>query len=132
MPPLSPRESTDTTSQLMSSFQLLTLDTVSPSHNSQSNHQIINSHHVTILLKIFQCFHIPVKIKSILFMVTYISIMICPLLTSPGSQSFLPFSNKPEVLVSARASSCVLLSLSQSFISLMSLFTCSLDTKAFH
>lgn len=130
-----------TTSQLMSPFQFLTLDTVSPSHNSQSNHLIINSHHVTLLLKIFQWFHIPVKIKFILFMVTYISIMICPLLTSlmfillpsfPGTQSFLPFSNKLEVLVSARASSCALLSLSRSFTSLMSLFTCSLDTEVFH
>lgn len=72
MPPLSTREFTDTISQLMSPFQLLTLDTVSPSRNSQSNHRIFNTYQVTILLKIFQCFHIPVKIKFILFTVTYL------------------------------------------------------------
>lgn len=46
---------------------------------SQSYHYFIIFSHVTILVKISQCFQIKIKIKSILFMLTYISNIIIPL-----------------------------------------------------
>ena len=51
---------------------------LAPEHK-QSYHYFIIFSHVTILVKISQCFQIKIKIKSILFMLTYISNIIIPL-----------------------------------------------------
>lgn len=136
--------SSDTAAQLMSLFQLLTLVTLSPSLNNQSNHWIINFSHVTILLKYLPMLSQSSLNKSILFMVTYISNMIFPLPTSlmlllPGWPHFQAPSvsccscNKQEVLFPAdHVPACCYLCWYDPFIPWMPSYTRSLHREALH
>lgn len=126
-PPSSFTWSNDTASQLT----LSTVAMVSPVLDDRRNHCFIKFYHVTILLKNFQCFHIPVKVKSILFMLNYISNMIypCPLwlyraaliFRYPVFLTIFPTGKKP--LISIRVTSHVLLSFLWSFKPFVSHFT---------